>query len=520
MTLPTTGTFVRVEIADGAASAEFDFNVEAGDDVFVRFVTEADPDPDWLAYGVDYAVTLNVAEVGGTVAFTPALEGAGTIEIERRTGRTQERRFRAAGRFPEEAVEFGLDRQAMVGQELEEKLARALYVPRGAAVDTELSAEAGRSLRWNADGDGLENYDPVEAAAADLTFPSVGVKLWDTDESHVLYVRAGSNLSADRTLTLITGDAARTLDVSAANVTISAAGAALIDDASAAAQRATLGLGTMATQAASAYAALAGDNSFTGANVLPKPKLSASSGAWTLGSWGKAAEIAKGCVLWWPKGGTTNAIGVGVSEDVLYFLYSSADDDSAAGGVALSINTVAGSATVFGNALFHGGVSPLPSLDNAIDLGSASFRFATVYAATGTINTSDAREKTALAPLPVALKAAVRTILAGVGTFQWLASVVAKGEAARTHVGVTAQAVDAAFAAEGLDAAQWGVFCADPVEDRVEETNAEGVPEASYTPRLDKTGAPALRLGLRYDQLTLLALAVLAEDVAALKAGS
>jgi hypothetical protein len=44
-----------------------------------------------------------------------------------------------------------------------------------------------------------------------------------------------------------TGDANRTLDISAGSVTISAAGAALIDDADASAQRTTLGLGTSAT---------------------------------------------------------------------------------------------------------------------------------------------------------------------------------------------------------------------------------------------------------------------------------
>lgn len=75
---------------------------------------------------------------------------------------------------------------------------------------------------------------------------SLGVR--DSDGSHVLSIAAGSNLTANRVLTLTTGDAARTFDISAGNVTISTAGAALIDDADASAQRTTLGLGTIATQ--------------------------------------------------------------------------------------------------------------------------------------------------------------------------------------------------------------------------------------------------------------------------------
>ena len=78
---------------------------------------------------------------------------------------------------------------------------------------------------------------------------NTGLTVKDTDASHVLSIVPGSNLSANRTFTITTGDGSRTLDVSSGNVTISTAGAALIDDADASAQRATLGLGTMATQA-------------------------------------------------------------------------------------------------------------------------------------------------------------------------------------------------------------------------------------------------------------------------------
>ena len=59
---------------------------------------------------------------------------------------------------------------------------------------------------------------------------------------------------------------------------------------------------------------------------------------------------------------------------------------------------------------------------------------------------------------------------------------------ARLHVGVTAQDVAAAFAAEGLDAERYALFCADEVE------GPDG---------------PIMRLGVRYDQLFAMALAAL-----------
>ena len=71
------------------------------------------------------------------------------------------------------------------------------------------------------------------AAATSLTLSSnTGLKVADTNASHFLTIAPGTNLTADRTFTLTTGDAARTLDISAANVTISSDAATVLDDAS------------------------------------------------------------------------------------------------------------------------------------------------------------------------------------------------------------------------------------------------------------------------------------------------
>lgn len=86
-------------------------------------------------------------------------------------------------------------------------------------------------------GSGVSDGD---ALATGLTFPNAGLKIEDTNASHALTIVAGSDLTAARTLTIAAGDANRTLDISAGDVTVTAAGAAMTGAASAAAQRAII----------------------------------------------------------------------------------------------------------------------------------------------------------------------------------------------------------------------------------------------------------------------------------------
>lgn len=86
---------------------------------------------------------------------------------------------------------------------------------------------------------GLGTGDDVVFSS--LTLDNDGLKLKDTNASNVLTISPGSNLTADRVFTLTTGDAARTLNISAADVTISAFAATILDDANAGALRTTLG---------------------------------------------------------------------------------------------------------------------------------------------------------------------------------------------------------------------------------------------------------------------------------------
>ncbi len=99
--------------------------------------------------------------------------------------------------------------------------------------------------------------------------------------------------------------------------------------------------------------------------------------------------------------------------------------------------------------------------DNAIDLGDAGSRFRTIFAATGTINTSDAREKTPVTPLTADELTAAAQIAASVGTYQWLHAVEEKGAGARHHAGLTVQRAIEIMEANNLNPFDYGFICYD-----------------------------------------------------------
>lgn len=145
--------------------------------------------------------------------------------------------------FTAVATAFGLS----LGIDAAETLTGALKAADGAAAapsltfgsdtNTGLYKKAADSLGFATGG--VERAFIDSAGAFTLT--NTGLHLLDTNASHDLIIAPGSNLTADHTLTLTTGDADRTLDISAASVTISAFGATLVDDADAATALATIG---------------------------------------------------------------------------------------------------------------------------------------------------------------------------------------------------------------------------------------------------------------------------------------
>ena len=111
-----------------------------------------------------------------------------------------------------------------------------------------------------------------------------------------------------------------------------------------------------------------------------------------------------------------------------------------------------------------------------LNLGFSGYRWKTVYADTGAIDTSDERKKTNITEPEEALLRAWGKVRFKV--FQMRSSIAEKGEeAARLHIGVIAQDIQTAFASEGLDAARYGLFCHDVWEDQYEDVEVVDAPE-------------------------------------------
>lgn len=129
-----------------------------------------------------------------------------------------------------------------------------------------------------------------------------------------------------------------------------------------------------------------------------------------------------------------------------------------------------------------------PETNGTVNLGLAGNRWATVYAATGTINTSDARLKTPVKAMNGAEIAASKDLGREIGTFQWLSSIDAKGkDAARIHVGVTVQRVIEIMQAHGLDPMRYGMVCYDEWEGEAPTEDTDGREAGNvYSLRMDQ----------------------------------
>lgn len=123
-----------------------------------------------------------------------------------------------------------------------------------------------------------------------------------------------------------------------------------------------------------------------------------------------------------------------------------------------------------------------PNADNAYDIGLSSLRFKDLYATNGTIQTSDRNEKQDIAELTDAEQRVAVAAKGLLRKFRWRDAVEAKGDEARTHFGIIAQDLQAAFAAEGLDAGDYAMFI-----------------HTTWTD--EETGEEKSRMGVRYSEL-------------------
>lgn len=104
--------------------------------------------------GADYAVTGGNGATGTVSAVVAPAVGTEWV-IRRRTGRVQGTDYVPHDPFPSESHERGLDRLTLIAQELDEETGRALKLPKGesgTAIIPALPARAGRLLGFDADG--------------------------------------------------------------------------------------------------------------------------------------------------------------------------------------------------------------------------------------------------------------------------------------------------------------------------------------------------------------------------------
>lgn len=167
-----------------------------------------------------------------------------------------------------------------------------------------------------------------------------------------------------------------------------------------------------------------------------------------------------------------------------------------------------------------------PAVDNTYSLGSGTYRWSQVYAATGTINTSDERVKTNITTPNEALMRAWGKV--NFRVFQFKDAVEKKGSEARLHVGVIAQDVQNAFSAQGLNVSKYGLFCHDEwqdeyetieIVDQEEVLDAEGnilTPAVTHTEQRKVLNAGD-RYGIRYEEALALECAYLRNELSKIK---
>jgi hypothetical protein len=155
--------------------------------------------------------------------------------------------------------------------------------------------------------------------------------------------------------------------------------------------------------------------------------------------------------------------------------------------------------------LAFNGTNFFPVTDNAISCGFSANRWSVVYAATGAINTSDANQKQDIANLDDAEKRVAVAIKSLIKKYRFKDAVAKKGDAARIHIGAVAQEVQAAFVAEGLDPAQYALFCSDTWYEVNGKAAEPATPYTAETPN----AVEVTRLGLRYEELLAFVIAAM-----------
>ena len=108
-------------------------------------------------------------------------------------------------------------------------------------------------------------------------------------------------------------------------------------------------------------------------------------------------------------------------------------------------------------------LTPANYFDGGMNLGVSTHRWATVFATTGSISTSDRNAKQDIEDLSDAEKSVAVALKGLIKKYRFKDAVAQKGDDARIHIGVIAQDVEQAFSDAGLDGFRYGLLCKDTV---------------------------------------------------------
>jgi len=232
MTISSTTNRAQFNCNGSTTSFPFTFKYLADSDLQVYLSSPAGV-VTLLTLNVDYEITPAVPGPGGTLSFlgtylsSPPVSGY-TLTILRFIARTQEVDFINGDSLDENNIEGMGDKLTMMVQDLDERIGRAVTVPPSSGISNISVPDpvAGAFLRWNLSGDGLENATYVDPTLITISdYWRAVIDGGDTLPEALTAMGLDPSLS---TLTLPD------------NVTISDFIKTLLDDADAAAARATL----------------------------------------------------------------------------------------------------------------------------------------------------------------------------------------------------------------------------------------------------------------------------------------
>jgi len=231
MTVPSTTN--RNDYVGSGTADSYDYTFKVLDKADL-LVTQRDTDDieATLTLDTDYTVSGVGESGGGSITLTAGnLPSGHALTIRRNPEMVQETDLRNQGAYYADDVETALDRLTMIDQRQQVELDRSVKLPE---TSTGVSAilpipAAGKMLRWNEAGDGIDAIAPGSVELAEPADASVTpAKLSDVTPA------------ADK-LPYFASAAAWAL------AALTAAGRTLIGAADAAAQRAAMGLGSLAT---------------------------------------------------------------------------------------------------------------------------------------------------------------------------------------------------------------------------------------------------------------------------------